>query len=152
MKLKATVGSRTRLPITYSKSGVSTNGALSRFTPWVCRRKELWCSPVWLWTLIAMEPRIVFIVITNVALGMGVRWRSISYQELFLVSQEVAKVNVEEVSWSSHHNVVVMTITNALQEEEEGGERVMCTVCMHPGSFPQARKSLWVQGTVLANS
>ena len=41
-----------------------------------------------------------------------------SYHAVFDVPQEVTKVNVEEVSWGSHHDVVVMTITNALKEEE----------------------------------
>ena len=48
------------------------------------------------------------------------------YHKIFDVSEEVTKVNVEEVSWGSYHDVVVMTITNALQRER--GRKVSTTL------------------------
>ena len=36
------------------------------------------------------------------------------YHVIFDVSKEMSEVNVEEISRSSDHNVVVMTITNTL--------------------------------------
>ena len=36
------------------------------------------------------------------------------YHEVFDVSKEVSKVDVKEVSWGGHHDVVIVAITNAL--------------------------------------
>ena len=36
------------------------------------------------------------------------------YHEVFDVSKEVSKVDVEEVSRGGHHDVVIVAITNAL--------------------------------------
>ncbi len=39
----------------------------------------------------------------------------ISYHAVFDVSEEVSKVDVEEISRRSHHDVVIVTVTNALR-------------------------------------
>ena len=36
------------------------------------------------------------------------------HHEMFEVSKEVAKVNVEEVARGGHHDVVIVPVTNAL--------------------------------------
>ena len=63
------------------------------------------------------------------------------YQECFSVSEEVSKVDMEEVSTSGHHDVVIVTITYALERERgreiEGGRRgeACCSTHKHVGSY-----------------
>ena len=45
----------------------------------------------------------------------------VPYQKCFSVSKEVSKVNMEEVSTSGHHDVVIVTITYALGSERGRG-------------------------------
>ena len=45
--------------------------------------------------------------------------RSAAHHEVLDVSKEVSKVDMEEVSTSGHHDVVIVTITNALGSERE---------------------------------
>ena len=76
----------TLFPITYSKSGVSTNGALSLFTPCKnigdknCFEKKIFCSN----------------------------------HEFFLVAKEVSKVDVEEVPRCGDHDVVIVSVSYPL--------------------------------------
>ena len=75
--------------MTHTKSGVRTNGAHSLLKPCVNERKEM----------------------TLFSTG----YRLHQYHNVFNVSKEMAKVNVEEIARCGHHDVIVMAITNALQ-------------------------------------
>ena len=77
-------------PITWTKSGVRTNGAHSRLIPCSSDDNKKLSSNCCYFT----DPG--------------------AYFEVLYIAKEVSKVNMEEIARCSHHDVVVMTITNTL--------------------------------------